>query len=555
MDDLKRPLRLAVTLAVLVLALAPVAAQTKPARAVIRGQAYAGSLPVSLRDGQFWGPLAPLARLFGAQVQEQAGGRRLEIVTPTGLQVALAAGDPGQRLAFTGQTLFGPLAGFFEALGARLQQDRGEGVFIANAALRGIQYVGNEQALGVVLNTSAPVTGKVTYLTEPDRVCLDVPGLQLDHDGAQYLGVAGVWRLRWSQYQSRPAIARFVLDLREPREVRWEPTAQGGRLVVGELPADAPPFVPQPPRLEKLDLRTEPGQSGTLKLQFSGPVEYTWQMARTPYRLVLSFPEAVGAAETRGAEPDGPLQSATVVATPGKPGLTISLPLNWLLRSQLAADASGREVTLTLRRESLAGKRIVIDPGHGGKDPGAQARGLNEKDINLEVAVDLAARLQQAGALVTLTRDRDVFVPLTDRPALATGLHADAFVAVHCNAMGHPNSNYGTESYYYTEQSQVLALLLQRALVQGLGRRDNWVRQHRYAVLWRSPAPCALVELMYLDWDAEGDLLRTPATRQLAADSLAAGLRGYFEGVPVTPPTVAPALAAATPTTAVSERK
>jgi N-acetylmuramoyl-L-alanine amidase len=81
----------------------------------------------------------------------------------------------------------------------------------------------------------------------------------------------------------------------------------------------------------------------------------------------------------------------------------------------------------------------------------------------------------------------------------------------------------------------MLASVLQQALVEGLERRDNGVRQRRFAVLWRSAKPSALVELMYMNWQSEGDLLRLPKTRERAAQALFTALRWYFEGRPLQP--------------------
>jgi N-acetylmuramoyl-L-alanine amidase len=205
------------------------------------------------------------------------------------------------------------------------------------------------------------------------------------------------------------------------------------------------------------------------------------------------------------------------------------------MRPAVEADRTGREITLTLRRDTLAGKRLVIDPGHGGKDSGAKGCGLQEKDITLLVATDLITKLTEAGALAFLTRDRDVFIPLPERPRLATVLGADAFVSIHCNAGDRPNQGHGTEAYYYTPQSLLLADMLQDSLVAGLGRRDNGVRQRHFAVLWRSPTPSSLVELMYIDCTGEGQLLCRPAVQQAAAQALFEALRAYFEGVQLTP--------------------
>ena len=93
-------------------------------------------------------------------------------------------------------------------------------------------------------------------------------------------------------------------------------------------------------------------------------------------------------------------------------------------------------------------KKIIIDPGHGGKDPGAIGmRGLKEKDVVLKVAKRLKEKLVSKGYKVLMTRDRDVFIPLEERTAFANTREADLFVSIHVNAS--PNRRvHGIETYY-----------------------------------------------------------------------------------------------------------
>ncbi len=93
-------------------------------------------------------------------------------------------------------------------------------------------------------------------------------------------------------------------------------------------------------------------------------------------------------------------------------------------------------------------RKIVVDPGHGGKDPGASAFGLKEKDIVLQIAKKLAPILaEETGAEVILTRDTDVFIPLEERTAIANTQAADLFISLHINA--HPSPKvHGLETYY-----------------------------------------------------------------------------------------------------------
>src|SRR6185437_4701282 len=86
------------------------------------------------------------------------------------------------------------------------------------------------------------------------------------------------------------------------------------------------------------------------------------------------------------------------------------------------------------RQLGLGVSRIVIDPGHGGHDPGAQGKGVSEAELALDIALRLEKLLQKAGLQVVLTRRTDEFVPLQERTALANREGADLFLSIHANA-------------------------------------------------------------------------------------------------------------------------
>jgi N-acetylmuramoyl-L-alanine amidase len=126
--------------------------------------------------------------------------------------------------------------------------------------------------------------------------------------------------------------------------------------------------------------------------------------------------------------------------------------LNKILRSlevQTIKDTSSNSIEIEVPK-SFAGRKkiIVIDPGHGGHDPGAMANGLREKDINLKVALKLKSLLEKDPRFkVYLTREDDRFIPLYDRTLIALEKKADLFISIHTNASENPNLS-GT--YIYT---------------------------------------------------------------------------------------------------------
>jgi N-acetylmuramoyl-L-alanine amidase len=227
--------------------------------------------------------------------------------------------------------------------------------------------------------------------------------------------------------------------------------------------------------------------------------------------------------------------------------------------------------------------KIVLDAGHGGKDPGARGvGGLLEKDVVLAITRRLAVRLEaELGAAVVLTRDRDVSLSLEARTARANAEEADLFVSIHANASARESLS-GVETYYLnntgdratmrlaamenglkhignghrsgtgaaqpsSDLSYILSDLVQqgkledsialsRTLQEGLVGRlrevrpeivDLGVKQGPFYVLVGAHMPCVLVEVSFLTHPEEGRRLATPAYQEAIADGLFGGLRNY----------------------------
>ena len=186
-----------------------------------------------------------------------------------------------------------------------------------------------------------------------------------------------------------------------------------------------------------------------------------------------------------------------------------------------------------LSKNPFKDRVIVIDPGHGGSDPGATGvTGLKEKLVNLAVAEILEDLLKEAGARVIMTRSGDYYVSNRKRVELANVENADAFVSIHANAYSNHNSN-GTETYFCSvknnsDAGRYLAQQLQRELVSELGLRDRGVKTNSFYVLNKTEMPSALVELGFLSNPEEEELLRNRNTHVGAANALFKGLEAYF---------------------------
>lgn len=266
----------------------------------------------------------------------------------------------------------------------------------------------------------------------------------------------------------------------------------------------------------------------------------------TPFRIVVdvSAPPAV----PRTSPTPAPASTRpAVAATPTPP-------------AEPAAGAQGYSLS---RQLGLGVSHIVIDPGHGGKDPGASGHGVQESLLTLDVALRLERLLKKTpGIEVTLTRRTDEFIPLEERTAIANRVRADLFLSIHANASRNPAAN-GVETYFLSfaanpdaeavaarenaasdgamrqlpdmiraialndklDESRELAALVQEAMVTRLRRqhktiRNLGVKKAPFVVLIGARMPSVLAEISFVTNKAEAQRLKTEAYKQHLAESL-----------------------------------
>jgi N-acetylmuramoyl-L-alanine amidase len=210
-----------------------------------------------------------------------------------------------------------------------------------------------------------------------------------------------------------------------------------------------------------------------------------------------------------------------ILFSPGKPG----------------AELSGRDVT----GEAENWGTIVLDPGHGGCDSGAvnRATGLLEKEVNLDVALRLAALLERSGWKVVLTRttDRDVSwanspdrVELQARVDVAAANSATIFISIHCNASTSSDVR-GSSLHWYKDEDYELARALTvstELFRQEMGIPQRGIVQNNFYVLKYSAMPSLLVEMAHISNSEEAGIFANPGCRQKLAEAIARGVEHYF---------------------------
>jgi N-acetylmuramoyl-L-alanine amidase len=198
-------------------------------------------------------------------------------------------------------------------------------------------------------------------------------------------------------------------------------------------------------------------------------------------------------------------------------------------------------------------RTVVLDAGHGGKDPGAVSRnGLHEKALVLDIALRVRAHLAAAGVRVVMTRDKDHFWTLEDRPFLAARGGGDAFVSIHLNSVATrtvqgietfvtPSEHYpptaesrltgrypAVPNNRFNHSNTVLGHQIQKALVGITRADDRGLKRARFVVLKNSAMPAALVECGFLSNPQEEQKLSTPSYRETVAQGIAQGILNYL---------------------------
>jgi len=372
------------------------------------------------------------------------------------------------------------------------------------------------------------------------------------------------------------------------------------RRAAAPLTPPAPAAIAVPATYVLEDIRPASTRDTTqVVITVSGPVQPLVQHLSQPDRLQIDLLETQLAPQWGQQNipvADGRLQ--TIQVTQSQPTrVQITLALQDIRDYRVAVRSAPHRVTVellgamsTLRTGARATKKgaarvtpaqpsalapiIVIDPGHGGHDPGAIGpTGLEEKTVVLQVAKELRQliRREMPQSRVVLTREQDVFVPLAERARMANARQAQIFISIHANASPNREAS-GIETWYLSfaasarakkiaarenmmseqqlstlelilrdmyetdriNQSAVLALHTQKALVEHLAGQYPGVIQRGvegapFAVLHRTTMPSVLVETAFISNPQEEARLRTPQYQRALAQGILRGLRQFLQ--------------------------
>lgn len=197
----------------------------------------------------------------------------------------------------------------------------------------------------------------------------------------------------------------------------------------------------------------------------------------------------------------------------------------WLVNANFATIESDSQLP-----QGIEHAKIVIDPGHGGDDPGAVVTfsEKHEADHTLTTALLLKKELEDLGATVILTRESDKSVSLENRAQLSNREKANAFISLHFDSG--PNSNAsGTTGYYFTSTSENLGQTVNKYIARNLTLKNQGTKFQNFLVLRENKQPSILLELGYLNNPDDNKLIESTEYQENIAKSIASALKEYFQ--------------------------
>jgi len=536
MDELGRlvpALRACLSIFLLCRAVWAVAADD-PVRVFVCGSEVALHPRAAYRDGEVYAPLGILKWVGAACDANVASGRTMNVTASDGTVFE----SPAKSIR--GEWMI-PLTAIADKLGAYAEYDE-----VARALSLQSKVVKAEYADGKFhVRLGFPARFIAREFPNPRRLVLDLPGSRQvgpteTHDiGAPELTTARVG-------QAEPGTARVVLLLGD--KVRWRVAGKSPireiEIILKRPQSQTPAAPPKPAGIVSMTLAADERDRIELRVSADAPISPRPGFLFGPPRVYVDFPNAELRDNAALPAMECPLIASGRVSRLETKSPTVRVVLELTRIAAYSIIGHGPdEVSIFVRTPDNAGGRmgdvfVVLDPGHGGDDPGTRWGTIREKDVVLTVAELVAEKLQALGAKAKLTRESDVYITLKGRPKVAEDEGAHLFLSLHCNSNGNPGSASGTETYYHKQDpsSRALALAVQKGVAEAIGlpdrgaKSDSLLYTDGLAVLRHATVPAALLEVAFLNHSSDRCKLADPKFQDQVAQGIVNGLRGYVEG-------------------------
>lgn len=392
---------------------------------------------------------------------------------------------------------------------------------------------------GIVISGGNKENMKIMKLHDPERLVIDL--LDSTLEGEPYIeypfDLGFIEKVRVSQftadnnYSQADQIVRLVIDVKGKIE---DPNIKIDSL------EDKIVIYPEKSVWENIELETiERNRILTIKNIINTKYNIDYDNAIKNLQITLPS-EATELSSGLIIVKDNLIDEIEVVEKGGFKEITVRFIKS--IEYKVLSNETDREISILIERNKNLkpeDRLIVIDPGHGGKDPGAiSVTKKKEKDFNLTVSKKFDEKLKALGYNTIMTRDTDVFVDLYERPRIANDNYADIFISIHANAFSNNSAIEGIEVLYCPsnnsnlkrEDQHPLSKIMLEELLKGTGAKSRGIiKRPKLVVLRGSIMPAVLVEAGFLTNYKEEELLFTESYQDIIVDSMVRAVVEYFE--------------------------
>ncbi|MBS1715928.1 MAG: N-acetylmuramoyl-L-alanine amidase [Armatimonadetes bacterium] len=415
-------------------------------------------------------------------------------------------------------------------LGGTVEWDEAQGRATVLGRLRNIE----KTPAGLRVDCTMNVKPRAFRASGPPRMVLDLAGAVLDEKALAPLPSG--WRA--SQFTSNTV--RVVIESPTMSNVTV-PALLEGRTVELALASNVPaaPKTAATVSLGKPAVGSEVNGTQPVVLPWtSRPSQSPTALYLDPTTIQVTVPGSAAEKPGENLVERSPFIRSIDVVDDGNGTCTVTLNLKSALAFELNTQSLGATVSLSRpkSRGGLAGKIIVVDAGHGGKDNGAVHAGVQEKNQTLAMAKTVAKALKEAGASVIMTRSDDTFVSLGERSNIANRSKADLFVSCHFNSNSVDNSRSGTIVFYHN--AIPLHMLLAECIRSEIAKfkdlpdmgtwSDTRIYNSGFAVLRGAQMPAVLLELGFLNHATDRSKIQDQNFRDHVADAIVKGAKVFF---------------------------
>ncbi len=378
---------------------------------------------------------------------------------------------------------------------------------------------------------------KTFYLSNPSRVVFDIPNaVSAGKIRTQTFKLSENETAKVGQFE--PTKIRIVITTPEPHKysaiysndlqnilIVREDRLQGIKLFANTSSLLASKVVSKTEYRNTVD---------TLHLDFSEPIVFSVKRNETNLELNLYNVNTESLAHVSSSIKKGGLKNSLADKI-GQTGIRILIPITEKTTIDCLENLQATKLVLTVKspvqvqttKKNLPQKVIVIDPGHGGSDPGANRNNVLEKNLTLDIANLVVKKLKNQGALVYMTRNDDTFVSLSDRTDFSNERKPDLFVSIHINACENEEV-HGIETHYYKDDSLDFAKQIHKAIISKIAEKDRGILKSRFYVIRNTEAPSVLLELGFISNKEERDLMQTKERQDAFAEAITEGIINYL---------------------------